>query len=164
MSESDDQNVIDEDAYIIEDSGESLENFDLEREEAAARDDSDVAEFAETGGDIAVSPSELARLQHENAELKDRLLRARADFENFRKRAEREKSEHFRFALIDFVRELLPVIDNFERALSVETNSAPDLLMGVEMIYKQLGDVLGKADFKSSKKCPLRSILPITKP
>ncbi len=139
MSNSDDQNLIDEDAYVIEDSGESLETFDLEREEAAARSDTD------SEGGIAVSGAELTRLQNENAEMKDRLLRSRADFENFRKRAEREKADHQKYALSGFVRELLPVIDNFERALSAKTDSAADLLMGVELIYKQLGDVLSRS-------------------
>lgn len=153
MSNSDDQNMIDEDAYVIEDSGESLETFDLEKEEAAARDDSSAAESDVVAG-MAVSETELTRLRNENAEMRDRLLRARADFENFRKRAEREKTEHFKYALVDFVRELLPVIDNFERALSVKTDSAADLLMGVELIYKQLGDVLAKMGLTVIEEAP----------
>ena len=151
MSNSDDQNMIDEDAYVIEDDGESLDSFDLEKEEAAAR--TQAGESSDEGG-IAVSPAELTRLENENAELKDRVLRARADFENFRKRAEREKADHFKYALADFVRELLPVIDNFERALSAKTDSAADLLMGVELIYKQLGDVLAKAGLRVIEDSP----------
>lgn len=153
MSNSDDRNMIDEDAYVIEDSGESLESFDLEKEEAAARADSGDEGFGVEGG-IAVSEAELTRLRNENAEMRDRLLRARADFDNFRKRVEREKTDHFKYALVDFVRELLPVIDNFERALSVKTDSAPDLLMGVELIYKQLGDVLAKMGLKVIEDAP----------
>lgn len=150
MSNSDDQNMIDEDAYVIEDDGESLETFDLEKEEAAAR-----AQSGESNeGGIMVSPAELTRLENENAELKNRVLRARADFENFRKRAEREKADHFKYALADFMRELLPVIDNFERALSAKTDSAADLLMGVELIYKQLGDVLAKAGLQVIEDAP----------
>ena len=148
MSNSDDQNMIDEDAYVIEDSGESLETFDLEKEEAAARAD----ESPEAG--IAVSDAELTRLQNENAEMRDRLLRSRADFENYRKRTEREKAEHSKYALVSFVRELLPVIDNFERALSVQTDSAADLLEGVELIYKQFGDVLSKMGLKVIEEAP----------
>lgn len=151
MSESDDQKMIDEDAYVIEDSGETLETFDLAKEEAAARSDDDPVGGA---GGITVSEAELTRLRNENAEMRDRLLRARADFENFRKRAEREKSDHFKYALVDFVRELLPVLDNFERALSVKTDSAPDLLMGVELIYKQLGDVLAKTGLRVVEEAP----------
>jgi molecular chaperone GrpE len=151
VSHSDDQNMIDEDAYVIEDSGESLESFDLEKEEAAARAEADVDEAPDG---MAVSSAELTRLQNENAEMKDRLLRARADFENFRKRAERDKADHFKYALTDIVRELLPVIDNFERALSVKTDSAPDLLTGIELIYKQLGDVLLKKGLRVIEEVP----------
>jgi len=152
VSNSDDQNMIDEDAYVIEDSGETLESFDLEREEAAARTDDSDESMAAAG--MAVSEAELTRLQNENAEMRDRLLRARADFENFRKRTEREKADHSKYALVDFVRELLPVIDNFERALSVKTDSAADLLLGVELIYKQLGDVLSKLGMKVIEEAP----------
>jgi molecular chaperone GrpE len=145
--------MIDEDAYVIEDSEESLETFDLAKEEAAARD-TEVAGEGDGADGISVSPAELTRLRNENAELRDRLLRARADFDNFRKRAEREKSDYFKYALSDFVRELLPVIDNFERALSASTISAPDLLMGVELIYKQLVDVLSKAGLEVIEDAP----------
>lgn len=154
MSHSDDQNTIDEDAYVIEDSGESLESFDLEKEEAAARADVDPESTAPDSVGMAVSSAELTRLQNENAEMKDRLLRARADFENFRKRAEREKTDYFKYALADIVRELLPVIDNFERALAAKTDSAPDLLAGIELIYKQLGDVLAKKGLQVVEDVP----------
>jgi molecular chaperone GrpE len=144
--------MIDEDAYVIEDSGESLESFDLEKEEAAAREEADEGSSVEAG--MAVSEAELTRLKNENAEMRDRLLRARADFENYKKRAEREKADHMKYALVDFVRELLPVIDNFERAMSAKTDSAADLLMGVELIYKQLGDVLGKMGLNVIEEAP----------
>lgn len=155
MSDSDDQNVIDDDAYIIEDTSESLETFDLEKEEAAAKVEDEVnpsGRAERSGGEL--SSDDVVRLEHENAELKDRVVRARADFENFRKRVEREKAEFKKYALVGFMRELVPVMDNFERALSVKTDSAVDLLIGVDMIYKQLSDMLVSAGLKIIDEAP----------
>jgi molecular chaperone GrpE len=71
------------------------------------------------GGD---SPDELARLANENAELKDRMLRALADAENTRRRAEREREENRQYAVTSFARDMLNVADNLHRALQ----SIPD--------------------------------------
>ncbi len=155
MSDTDDQNMIKEDAYVIEDSDESLESFDLEKEEAAAK----LGEELHAGEPSGISGNDLTaedavRLEHENAELKDRVLTARADFENFRKRVEREKTDFKKYALVDFMRELLPVMDNFERALSAKTESAVDLLVGVDMIYKQLNDLLVNSGLKIIDQAP----------
>ena len=64
---------------------------------------------------------EIERLKAEKAELNDRLLRRSADFDNFRKRAERDRSDFVQFAGMEFVRELLPILDDFERALKSES-------------------------------------------
>jgi len=88
-------------------------------------------------------------LRRENQELHDRLLRSRADIDNFRKRTEREKQDFYRYALADIMRELVPVLDNFERALAASAQSAQDILVGVDLIYKQLSDVLSKAGLRS---------------
>ncbi len=63
------------------------------------------------------------QLAKENAELQDRLLRARAEFDNARRRAERERSDYLQVAAMDLVRDILPIADpeDFERALKVET-------------------------------------------
>ena len=156
MSDSDDQNVIDDDMYIIDDTSESLETFDLEKEEAAEKveeeDHSPVGSIQTSGSEL--SSDDVVRLENENAELKDRVVRARADFENFRKRAEREKVDFKKYALVSFVRELLPVMDNFERALSVKTESAVDVMVGVDMIYKQLNDTLVSIGLKIIDEAP----------
>ena len=65
--------------------------------------------------------AERDQLAAEKAELQDRLLRAQAEFDNFRRRAERERSDFLQFAAMDLVRDILPVLDDFERALKVET-------------------------------------------
>mgnify|MGYP000906996455 FL=1 len=71
-------------------------------------------------------------------ELNNRILRLQADFINFRKRAEKEKLSTINFAIEPFVTSLLPIIDNFERALGSETDKEDNFYKGVEMIYDQL--------------------------
>ena len=73
----------------------------------------------------------------------DRLLRARAEFDNARRRAERERSDFLQFAAMDLVKEILPVLDDFERALKVETADR-EYAKGVELIYQRLFETLKK--------------------
>jgi molecular chaperone GrpE len=89
----------------------------------------------------AGSTDEVAKLRQENAELRDRSVRTLADFDNYRKRAERERQEIKKYALIEPVRELLTVADNLDLALSAQ-GSAEDLKRGVEMIHRQMTDLL----------------------
>ena len=84
------------------------------------------------------------QLAAEKAEYKDRMLRTLADFDNFRRRAERDRSEYVQFAAMEIVRDLIPVLDDFERALKVETPDA-EYAKGVELIYQRLLDTLKKA-------------------
>lgn len=76
----------------------------------------------------------------------DRLLRLQAEFENYRKRINKERSEFIRYAVEDMIFNLLPVIDNFQRAIESarEHDNSQALLQGVEMVYKQVQDVLAK--------------------
>jgi molecular chaperone GrpE len=80
-------------------------------------------------------------LRREIADLRDRSMRTLADFDNFRKRAERERQEIRRYALLEPLREFLPVADNLERALQAG-GSAEDLKRGVEMILRQMQELL----------------------
>jgi molecular chaperone GrpE len=122
------------------------ENTDLE---AAMRDAVAAVEGVESGArtDAAggaaspASPAETAKLRQEASDLRDRLMRTLADFDNFRKRAERERQELKRYALVDPLRELLTVSDNLDLALSAK-GSADDLKRGVEMIHRQMGELL----------------------
>ncbi len=77
------------------------------------------------------------------AELNDRLIRNMAEFENFRKRTDREKSEMFENGTRNVVEKLLPVIDNFERGLATlsEADKETPVAKGMDMIYKQLTKV-----------------------
>jgi len=93
---------------------------------------------------LASAAAERDRLAKENAELQDRVLRIRAEHDNARRRAERERSDFLEFAAMDLVRDLLPVLDDFERALAVETADR-HYAKGVELIYQRLSDTLKKA-------------------
>ena len=92
---------------------------------------------------LASLVAERDQLLGEKADMADRLLRARAEFDNARRRGERERSEFLQFASMDLVRELLPVLDDFERALKVETADR-NYAKGVELIYQRLSDTLKK--------------------
>lgn len=82
-------------------------------------------------------------LQLENQQLRDRVLRTMADFDNFRKRSDREKTDFFKYALGTIMKDLLPVLDNFDRALE-HAEEGDEFHKGVLLIYKQLWDQLQK--------------------
>jgi molecular chaperone GrpE len=87
----------------------------------------------------------LDALQRERDELLDRLLRTTAEFDNYRKRTERERRDHAEWAAADLLREVLAVIDDFERALAVPSPpEAKAYRDGVELIHRQLLDLLRK--------------------
>ena len=94
-------------------------------------------------GQLAAVVAERDQLLSEKEDLRDRLLRARAEFDNARRRTERERGEYLQFAAMDLVREILPVLDDFERALKVET-ADKDYAKGVELIYQRLAETLKK--------------------
>jgi molecular chaperone GrpE len=83
------------------------------------------------------------RLIDENHELLDRLLRRQAEFDNFRRRAEREKTDVLEYANAESVRAILPILDDFERALKTHTNDKV-YARGMELIYQRLADSLKK--------------------
>ena len=90
--------------------------------------------------------SEIEEARREAAEHKDRLLRLAAEFENYKKRIEREKSIALKYAEEDFLKEMLPTLDNMARAITeCKTNGdASDLLTGVELTYNGLLNALKK--------------------
>ena len=135
-----------DDTYIIEDSGGSIEELEREMRETA---DEAVADPAAAPADSA-SDGQVTdeTLRAENQQLKDRYLRTLADFENFRKRNEREKTDFFKHALGAVLKDILPVLDNFDRALE-HAEEGDDFHKGVLLIYKQLFDVLEKHGLKT---------------
>ena len=108
---------------------------------------SSATEAASGPGDL---PEDLAgayrKAVTEKQEMYDRLLRKQAEFENLRKRAEREKEEFVKHATADLIHALLPALDGFERALKHrDPRVPPEFYQGVELIHKELMDVLGRA-------------------
>jgi molecular chaperone GrpE len=94
-------------------------------------------------GQLAAVTAERDQLVLEKADLSDRLLRARAEFDNARRRTERERSDYLQFAAMDLVRGILPILDDFERALNVETADR-NYAKGVELIYQRLFETVKK--------------------
>ncbi|GBF33164.1 heat shock protein GrpE [Desulfocucumis palustris] len=91
------------------------------------------------------SPRELAEKEKARAEeYYDRLVRLQADFENFRRRTQKEKEDFYKYASEQLIVALLPVLDNFQRALEVKDDDPRKVVEGVEMIYRQIEDVLRK--------------------
>jgi molecular chaperone GrpE len=147
-------------------------NFFDGDDSAASDDDAELPERAETsaaagepdpadpkvndtgfGGpalaELVASRAELKRLQSALDEAKEALARRQADFENYRKRIERERGEAHLRVVADVARKLLPVVDNLARALdaekTVQSNESREFrhfLQGVELISKQLNDLL----------------------
>lgn len=93
---------------------------------------------------VATADSELEKLRTERNDLFDRLARLQAEFDNYRKRAAKENADFRDFAVSDAARALLPVIDSFTLALKNSAAKPEDLRKGVELIFKQLQDVLQK--------------------
>ena len=127
-----------DDTYVIEDTGSSIEEIEREMRETAQEAVAD-----DTAGGAGTASAGDAALRDENQQLKDRYLRTLADFENLRKRTEREKADFFRYALAGAMKDILPVLDNFDRALE-HAEEGDDFHKGVLLIYKQLYDMLQK--------------------
>ncbi|MGA3130676.1 MAG: nucleotide exchange factor GrpE [Terracidiphilus sp.] len=108
--------------------------------------DETLAEAAGQG--LAGDPTEIDRLKAERDQLLDRLARMQAEFENARKRAEREKLDFRDHATGNVVEQFLPVLDNFELALK-SAGSAEQLRSGVSLIVKQMEEILEKMQVRA---------------
>ena len=87
--------------------------------------------------------AERDKLAAEAADLQNRLLYARAEFDNARRRAERERYEYLQFAAMDLVKDILPILDDFDRAVQVETTDR-NYAKGVELIHQRMSETLKK--------------------
>ena len=92
--------------------------------------------------DAAVELSQEEFLEKQITELTDRFQRSVAEFDNFRKRTIKEKSEMFDMGAVSVIEKILPVADNFERALNAATDKDDNMYKGIAMIYKQLSETL----------------------
>ncbi len=97
----------------------------------------------------AEQPDALDALRREKDTLQDRLLRTAAEFDNYRKRVERERRELSEYAGADILTDMLPIVDDLERALQASGGSDADpYRRGVELIHKQMTDLLRKRGVK----------------
>jgi molecular chaperone GrpE len=116
----------------------------IERDEAAGAADVSAEEKA-LADDSGNADSEMAKLAADLEDLRQTLLRRQADFENYRKRIEKERTEDSRRATARVVEALIPIIDGFEHALAAHREAEyENYRKGFELIYKQLLDNVGR--------------------
>ena len=117
-----------------------------------ASDENRSPEPERNGGDVeqqsesATLAEQLEATRQERDENRDLAFRAHAELENFRKRVNREREEDARYRAAPLARDLLPVIDNLDRAVHAagQAASAEDLIQGVEMVLRQFAETLGR--------------------
>ena len=126
----------------------------LEECEECAEEEEEVSETAETTEEGSKGPSKWLKKNNKDkekiAELEDRVMRQMAEFENFRRRTDKEKQAMFETGAKSVIEKILPVIDNFERGLSTVPEAERDsgFASGMNMIYKQLLTELGNIGVK----------------
>ncbi|RFA36363.1 nucleotide exchange factor GrpE [Virgibacillus dokdonensis] len=117
---------------VVEEAAESVEVLD--------KDDTDEANDSDADSELQ---SKLKALQAEKEELYQKLLRVQAEYDNFKKRTVKEREAALKYQSQDLIQELLPALDNFERALQVEkTEATASIIDGISMVYKQIKDAL----------------------
>lgn len=127
------------------------EKKEQEVEQSEETTEETVTEETETqdtqNGDLEAEESEKDKKDLQIEELNDRLIRNMAEFDNFRKRSEKEKSQMFEIGAKDIIEKILPVIDNFERGLDTVTEEEKEssFVQGIEQIYKQFITALEEA-------------------
>jgi molecular chaperone GrpE len=120
-------------------------DLDLEHELPPADETSGEQTAAPAAGeDAAAVRGELEKAQAERNLLLDRMARLQAEFDNARKRSAREQQDYKDFALADAIKNLLPILDSFDRALQTKVQKPEDFRAGVELIRKQFQDALEK--------------------
>jgi len=124
-----------------------LDTFDKTRpsaEEAASDTDATAAETAESAS--STSEQQALSLEEEIKAVQDRYLRLAAEFENYKKRAQKDQAEYAKYANERLLRELLPVLDNLQRALqhAQQSGGTNGLIEGVELTCKQYLEVLSR--------------------
>jgi molecular chaperone GrpE len=116
------------------------------------------AALSELLASLKEANAERDRLIREKTEIQDLLQRRQAEFENFRRRNERERGELLEFASMDTVKALLPVLDDFERALKVESADT-EYARGMELIYQRFYEALKKLGLE-----PISAEVPLFNP
>ncbi|KOA21245.1 protein GrpE [Clostridium homopropionicum DSM 5847] len=149
LNEIKEEAINEEDNMVEETLEESEVNEDIEFEQLDQKDktESEIEGLTSQNKSLA---EENKKLSNEVETLKDRLLRINAEYENFRKRTEKEKKALYTDACSDVLKYMFPVLDNLERAAAAEGN-AEDLKKGIEITLKQFEDALNKLDVEEIK-------------
>ncbi|MBD0379075.1 nucleotide exchange factor GrpE [Paenibacillus sedimenti] len=118
--------------------------------EQAAEQQAEAADQSQAGSEEAGALSELDQLRMQSDENYQRFLRVQADFDNFRRRSRAEKEDFAKYASLKLIEQLLPVVDNFDRALSSskEAKDFDALVKGLDMTFRQLDQVLTQEGLK----------------
>ncbi len=138
-----------------EQKNKDMENKDVgmaKKEDKKEQKQKDVKQSEETQKELSVEElkKQLAQKEQELNEMKEKVLRLAAELENFKKRIQKEKEDHMRYALETFARELLPFLDNLERAISAakETKDIEKLLEGLDLTLSGYFKTLEKFGLK----------------
>lgn len=165
---TEEQDIVEETAEAAEEAATDTEATQEADTEAADAEETDTqSEDADTAGEAAESEEEASDDKEDSAkksffkkkkdkkdeqieELNDRLKRQMAEFDNFRKRSEKEKSQMFDMGAKTIIEKILPVVDNFERGLAAVPEEQKDdaFVSGVDKVYKQLMTELEAAGVK----------------
>ncbi|MCR5013064.1 MAG: nucleotide exchange factor GrpE [Lachnospiraceae bacterium] len=129
---------------------EAAQEAEAAEEKSDSKDKDDAPRKEKKGLFGKVKDNEKEKLKEQVSELNDRLLRQMAEFENFRKRSDKEKDSMYENGAKSVIEKLLPIVDNFERGMGTLTEEDKETAFakGMEMIYKQLMDELDKMDVK----------------
>ena len=142
---SDKKNDIDE---------EQAENIkeEVSQDDISENDENQLSNSEDINSEIADEDNEENNLIKQNKEYEDLLKRKQAEFENYRKRTQKEKSDFYKYANYDILKELLDIVDNYGRAMKIETNDEKmkSFLEGFQMIKGQLDHLLDNNDVKPS--------------
>lgn len=129
------------DEVNLEDMQEQINEAETQQEEVKPA----AEEAADESAEIQEQPSdETEKLKAEIEEKKNQYLRLQADFENFRRRTRQEKEELGNVVTQTILKDMLPLLDNFERALASDNKDSEGFHKGVEMIYNQFAEALKK--------------------
>ena len=128
---------------------EETADVESETSQEEAEDDTEEKDEGKIKKGFKKKDKKLEALETQKKELEDRVMRQMAEFENYRKRTEKEKSQMFEMGAKSVIEKMLPVVDNFERGLaSISEDQRGPVYEGMNMIYKQLMDELDKLGVK----------------
>lgn len=118
------------------------EAADAEKVDEAQAESAEADEAEPQEDEAQEAADELEAVKKQLSEGVERMKRLQADFENFRRRTRQEKEELSNMVVQDFIKDLLPMLDNFDRAMAAEATDGAKFQQGVEMIYNQLAEIL----------------------